>query len=299
MGETIVVDSDEEETVIIGDRDKAILQVFVTFISSVCVAYAIAFNDLYVAFIGGFSLLMTYVALNYSTDEFITPMKQFANPIEEIMLALVLYLTYAWIINPLIAGSGILLEIGLLVLIGIAPIAVILIRGCRYSLESIGFRGEVTENAKQFHRIVVFGVAMGFIISILPKLDNISALLTSSGLSQILYYVLFTGIFIGLAEELVFRGIVQPRVSQYYRSKIAGLLITSSVFAALHFLSVSLLNSGQFDPVNALFYAFLTRLTLGIALGFLWIFSDNIVLPWSVHAINNSLYGMLLVISSF
>ena len=74
-------------------------------------------------------------------------------------------------------------------------------------------------------------------------------------------------------EEMLFRGCLQPVMINITKNAVAGILITSILFSALH----------------ASFYGFLPRLALGVILGYVFYFSKNLWLPVIMHFLNNAL----------
>jgi len=74
-------------------------------------------------------------------------------------------------------------------------------------------------------------------------------------------------------EEMLFRGCLQPVMINITKNAFAGILITSILFSALH----------------ASFYGFLSRLALGIILGYIFYYSKNLWLPVIFHFLNNAL----------
>lgn len=76
-----------------------------------------------------------------------------------------------------------------------------------------------------------------------------------------------------LFEEMLFRGCLQPVIINITKNAFAGILITSILFSALH----------------GSFYGFLTRLGLGLILGYIFYYSKNIWLSVTFHFLNNAL----------
>jgi membrane protease YdiL (CAAX protease family) len=72
-------------------------------------------------------------------------------------------------------------------------------------------------------------------------------------------------------EELLFRGGLQQLMVKWTRSAWVGIIITSIIFSAIHFS----------------YYGFLSRLALGIVLGFLFHYSKSIWLNIFAHFLNN------------
>ncbi len=74
-------------------------------------------------------------------------------------------------------------------------------------------------------------------------------------------------------EEMLFRGCLQPVMINITKNAVAGILITSILFSALH----------------ASFYGFLPRLVLGLILGYVFYFSKNLWLSIIFHFLNNAI----------
>ncbi len=74
-------------------------------------------------------------------------------------------------------------------------------------------------------------------------------------------------------EEMLFRGCLQPVMISITKNAIAGILITSILFSALH----------------ASFYGFLPRMILGLILGYIFYYSKNLWFSIIFHFLNNAL----------
>lgn len=97
---------------------------------------------------------------------------------------------------------------------------------------------------------------------------------------------LFSLIVIGLApaifEELIFRGAMQQLMVKWTRSAWVGIIITSIIFSAIHFS----------------YYGFLSRLFLGIMLGFMFYYSKSIWLSILAHFLNNGFAVTMMYVLS-
>lgn len=78
-------------------------------------------------------------------------------------------------------------------------------------------------------------------------------------------------ILAGIAEELFFRGALQQILNKIISNKHITIWITAIIFSAIHFQ----------------FYGFLPRVVLGALLGYLFIWSGNILLPILAHIMHN------------
>lgn len=74
-------------------------------------------------------------------------------------------------------------------------------------------------------------------------------------------------------EEMLFRGSLQPIMIKLAGNAVAGILITSILFSALH----------------GSYYGFLPRMALGLILGYIFYFSKNLWLSITFHFFNNAL----------
>lgn len=85
--------------------------------------------------------------------------------------------------------------------------------------------------------------------------------------------VLIVGALTGFAEELFFRGALQPMLKGSGVNATGAVWIAAIVFSLMHF-----------QP-----YGFVPRLLLGAFFGYLYMWSGSIWLPATAHAVNNSL----------
>lgn len=89
--------------------------------------------------------------------------------------------------------------------------------------------------------------------------------------------VIVIGIIPGIGEELIFRGIIQREFQSYFKSPILAVVIASFIFSAMHFQ----------------FAGFLPRFLLGMILGLLLYWTNNLWIPILVHAFNNAFQVIL------
>jgi membrane protease YdiL (CAAX protease family) len=84
--------------------------------------------------------------------------------------------------------------------------------------------------------------------------------------------VLFVGLFTAIAEELMFRGVIQTIFLKWTRSTHAAVWITGILFSAFHMQ----------------FFGFLPRLLLGVIFGYFVVWSGSIWPAVWAHFLNNS-----------
>lgn len=86
-----------------------------------------------------------------------------------------------------------------------------------------------------------------------------------------LYMTIIVAFLPAIGEELIFRGIIQRLLSQQFGNIHTGIWISAFLFSAMHFQ----------------FFGFFPRMFLGALLGYLLIYSGNIIYPMIAHFVNN------------
>lgn len=112
----------------------------------------------------------------------------------------------------------------------------------------------------------------------LENSEQQAARLTEAFLSTTTYTglavnVLMIGILPALAEEIVFRGVLQRLFGKLVGNMHWGIIISAIMFAGIHLQ----------------FYGFLPRFALGLVFGYLFLWTGNLWIPITAHFINNLL----------
>jgi membrane protease YdiL (CAAX protease family) len=90
-------------------------------------------------------------------------------------------------------------------------------------------------------------------------------------------------------EELLFRGLIQGRLSEVYGSTV-GVLTASALFALMHLPGFGGVLGGRLLTVLGLF-------AVSLVFGWLYERTGNLVIPWAVHGLYNaSLFGILYAV---
>jgi membrane protease YdiL (CAAX protease family) len=84
-----------------------------------------------------------------------------------------------------------------------------------------------------------------------------------------------------MAEELVFRGVIQKNLVRWFRSRHVGVWLAAALFSAIHMQ----------------FFGFVPRFVLGLVLGYLYEWSGNILVPMAAHFTQNGLQLLLLFLA--
>lgn len=93
-----------------------------------------------------------------------------------------------------------------------------------------------------------------------------------NGLSDYLFAMVVMALAPAIFEEVLFRGAFQKLFIQWARHAWIGIIITSILFSAIHFS----------------FFGFLPRIALGMILGLIFHYSNNLWLSILLHFLNNA-----------
>ncbi|GAA4051340.1 hypothetical protein GCM10022409_42640 [Hymenobacter glaciei] len=83
-----------------------------------------------------------------------------------------------------------------------------------------------------------------------------------------------------IAEELVFRGVIQKNLVRWFSPHI-GVWVGAAIFSAIHFQ----------------FFGFVPRFVLGLVLGYLYLWSGNILVSMAAHFTQNFLQLLILYLT--
>ena len=101
--------------------------------------------------------------------------------------------------------------------------------------------------------------------------DLTSLLIKSSRIGDLVINILILAIIPAIAEEMIFRGILQQILCRIFRSDHIAIWITAIFFSAIHLQ----------------FFGFLPRLLLGLCFGYLFFWTGNLWIAILAHFINN------------
>ena len=123
---------------------------------------------------------------------------------------------------------------------------------------------------------------MAAIESTMRDMENSAMKLTDALVNMetpmdLFYMILLVAVLPAIGEELMFRGIIQRLFAQQFHSYHIGIWASAFFFSAMHFQ----------------FFGFFPRLLLGAVLGYLLVYSGNIIYPMIGHFINN--FSSLLI----
>jgi membrane protease YdiL (CAAX protease family) len=85
----------------------------------------------------------------------------------------------------------------------------------------------------------------------------------------------------GVAEELVFRGVIQRNLVRLFNSRHVGVWLAAAIFSAVH----------------VQFFGFVPRFLLGLVLGYLYEWSGNILVSMAAHFTQNAFQLVLLYLA--
>lgn len=99
------------------------------------------------------------------------------------------------------------------------------------------------------------------------------AFLYTDSFTALLANILIMAVFAAIGEELFFRGVIQQLLNNLLRNHHWAILITSIIFSAFHLQ----------------FFGFLPRMLMGIMLGYIFIWTNNLWIPIILHFLFNSI----------
>ena len=162
----------------------------------------------------------------------------------------------------------------------------------RRPVQYLGF--STHSNARQFYIVLLLVIAALFAQSTISQLNELIPLSKNlqntfknmedeyakevlsmaqmKTFGDYIYALIILAFLPALFEEMFFRGALQQTFIRMFRNAFWGILITSIFFSAAHFS----------------FYGFLTRLFLGLVLGYIFYYSKNIWLNITAHFLNNA-----------
>ena len=89
--------------------------------------------------------------------------------------------------------------------------------------------------------------------------------------AELFFNLLVVALIPAVAEEMIFRGIVQQTLESWLKNPIYAVWVAAAVFSFIHF---------QFE-------GFLPRMVLGLVLGYLYYWTRNLWIPILAHFVNN------------
>ena len=110
------------------------------------------------------------------------------------------------------------------------------------------------------------------------KTEDLGAAITKyltqfDSVGQFIIALTVIAVFGGIAEEFVFRGLLQPALYRTTKNIHVAIWISAILFSALHMQ----------------FFGFVPRVLLGALFGYLYYWSGNLAVPMFAHFINNAL----------
>lgn len=111
--------------------------------------------------------------------------------------------------------------------------------------------------------------------------DTATDLLIVSKTVWVLMFNLLTfGVIAAVAEELIFRGVLQKIFYNMFKSGHVAIWVTAFLFSAIHFQ----------------FFGFIPRFILGLVFGYLFFWSENLWLTIIAHFVNNAFPVVLVYV---
>ncbi len=161
----------------------------------------------------------------------------------------------------------------------IGPVCLLWMDG-KLTLSSLGFHRGDTVRA-----ISVITVGIGFSgITIIYYLTMIGP--ENLGATEYIELFVTTSMFPAVCEEIVWRGIIQDRVTNHFNSKASGVAITSFIFGLGHIGTNAVSNNG--DLFAGLLMSILVQFLGGLVLGATYLVTGNLYASITLHYLHNA-----------
>jgi hypothetical protein len=102
--------------------------------------------------------------------------------------------------------------------------------------------------------------------------DMIEMLIASDSFWMMMLNLLTIAVFPAIAEEMIFRGVLQKIFQKLFKSGHVAIWLTAFLFSTIHFQ----------------FFGFIPRFILGLAFGYIYFWSGILLFPVILHFINNA-----------
>lgn len=102
-----------------------------------------------------------------------------------------------------------------------------------------------------------------------------------ANIREFLVGLLVIGVLAGIGEEILFRGVLQPKLIYYTGNVHVGIWLAALIFSAIHFQ----------------FYGFFPRMLLGAIFGYLYHYSGSLLYPILAHILNNAFTVFLVYLN--
>lgn len=103
--------------------------------------------------------------------------------------------------------------------------------------------------------------------------ETMMAMTKMNSVGDLLINIFAVALIPAVVEELYFRGALQNTLKQWAGKPIIAIVVTAIIFSGFHFS----------------YFGFLSRMSLGIILGFIYEYTGTIWLPMLLHFINNGI----------
>lgn len=104
------------------------------------------------------------------------------------------------------------------------------------------------------------------------RLNALTQLLVkANGPLDLAWVIVVVAVIPGLGEELLFRGLVQPKLHRAFGNAHVAIWVTAFIFSAIHMQ----------------FYGLIPRMLLGALFGYVFYYGGNLLLPICLHITNN------------
>jgi membrane protease YdiL (CAAX protease family) len=290
--------SKSTEDVKLPPRDGVGMEIFVSFALSIGLFSGFVYHNWTAAaysFLGP-AMLLVYVKSRWYDPLVVGP--RFYDGLVESGIVLVVFFNSVLLLPGLLISLGFLVSLLFPLLVSTTFCLGFILYIREYPREVLGLTMKGTNNARDWLLMfLVSAIVLGFLRLLLFHGDVVLAQPLSL-LQALAYSFLVFALPVGFAEELVFRGVIQPRLVDKSHSRVIGMSMTALLFSAGHVFSVlASADSLQLNFTSALFVAIMNRLPLSVLLCIVWDMTHSLLASVSVHVTNNTIAYLLLAAS--
>lgn len=172
----------------------------------------------------------------------------------------------------------------------------IFIKFFKYSIIDFGLRFKNDQNQWKSHLKVLIGMSLIFILFNYFLGQGARPIREGQFSTQQLIIglpitYLWLVIEVGLVEEFFFRGLIQSRLTAYYKSEVTAIVLTCLIFGLAHAPGLILRGAGTITPVGespsillGVGYTIVTLSVTGFCFGIIWSRTKNLFVLMLIHA---------------
>jgi len=187
----------------------------------------------------------------------------------------------------------------------------IFIKYFKYSIGDFGIKFRNERNRWQSHLRVLIGMSLIFIIFNYFLGEGARPIREGQfGARQLIIGLPITFLWliieVGLVEEFFFRGLIQSRLTAFFKSEVTGIVLTCLIFGLAHAPGLVLRGAGVISPVGespsillGVGYTIVILSVTGFCLGIAWARTKNLLVLMAIHAAGDLMPSFSEIVEAF